>query len=136
MDSKDEELVNAQKLIIDHCKKSTNCAPCIFNNGRRCTFDPVPERWEKVKPKPKLTEFMKELLKNINTQYKWIAKDKDGSICVFNEQKPVKNVFSKDTWANGNYYEQMPEFINRDLFDWLSWDDNEPCYIPDLIKED
>lgn len=54
--------------------------------------------------------------------YKWLARDKNGEICGFNE-KPTK---LHSTWASseGEY-----SYLEYDNMSFLSFEDNEPYYI-------
>ena len=64
----------------------------------------------------------------------WVAKDADGTIFNYNS-KPVKD---SSGWYNISDSNYCVDNINvskyKDLnFDFLSWDDEEPVYIPDLL---
>ena len=66
---------------------------------------------------------------------KYIARDEDGSVCVYNDIKPHKN----DTnWTNGTLSFQggwrgLFESANN-LFQFISWTDDEPYLIEELLK--
>ena len=66
---------------------------------------------------------------------KYIARDEDGSVCVYNDIKPHKN----DTdWTNGTLsfqggWRELFESANN-LFQFISWTDDEPYLIEDLLK--
>lgn len=75
-----------------------------------------------------------EVLKSFDPRYKWIAKDDGGRIYVY-DKKPIKN---KDYWGRQDsmtYCISLKYLFKQNLFDWINWEDKEPCYIPDLIKE-
>ena len=86
----------------------------------------------------KLEKYLFEALKP-EYQNGWIAKDKDGEVWVYSD-KPTKAVLG---WFCSHYnseFVMMPEFpdnlFSTDPFAWLSWKDEEPRYIPDLMREE
>ena len=77
----------------------------------------------------KITENTIQLLKM--TAYDWIAKDKDNEIGGYTS-KPIKDYYN---WYNDKPYIVIYANEYKDVnFDFLSWDDKEPTYIPDLLK--
>lgn len=89
----------------------------------------------KEKVIPKITPLEMEFLKALRPIYKkgWIAEDKCGEIWIY-ETKPVKEV---GIWAGYGHVEEISftrNIFTEILFKWLTWEDEEPCYIPDLIK--
>ena len=82
--------------------------------------------WER-KEKPILTEDEKTILRNIDKDYKWIARDKDGTL-GFHYVKPHKEAYF---WSSleANYLSDL--FPN--LFKFIKWEDDEPYLISDLI---
>ena len=85
--------------------------------------------WERKEPKekPKLTEDEKVILRNIDKDYKYIARDKCGTICVFID-KPHKSGLG---WG-GNFFEVLVLFSH--LFQFIKWEDEEPYSIEELLK--
>lgn len=80
----------------------------------------------------KLTEDEKVILKNINKDYKWIARDVDGVLYVYTD-KPIKG----DTcWGLYLYAYASPLHVYKHLFTCIKWEDEEPYLIKDLLKED
>lgn len=91
----------------------------------------------KRKQKPELTPFEKEFLKALKPEYRngWIARDKGGDLYA-HDREPIKNGLG---WVSRYCYE-ISDFANfplfsRDPFTWCKWEDEEPWYIPDLLKE-
>lgn len=71
----------------------------------------------------KLTEDEKIILKNINFKYKWLARDKDDRLMVYeNKPKRMGNLWN----ANKGDFIQLDIF--PDLFKSITWDD-EPYLI-------
>ena len=82
--------------------------------------------WER-KEKPQLNEDEKAILRNVPKHYKWIARDKCGTICVFID-KPHKSGLG---WG-GNFFEVLVLFSH--LFQFIKWEDEEPYSIEELLK--
>lgn len=76
-----------------------------------------------------LTEAEKIILKNLDSNYKYIARDKDGSLYIFNE-KPTKE---DEFWDTPSYYCRLEAFEH--LFKFVQWEDTEPYEIAELLKE-
>ncbi len=84
--------------------------------------------WER-KEKPQLTEDEKVILRNLPKEYKWITRDKNGTICVFNG-KPYKHRFVWD----GQFMGVLALF--QHLFQFIQWEDEEPYFIEELLGEE
>lgn len=139
MKKEDKELIECASKLKKYCTKSRCTSCCLRNEESGCfifakdkpNFVWSPQSWNIPSLKPKLTDVKKMLLRSINECYLWIAKDESDYIYVY-EQKPHKEEF---VWGyqgnNANLSGFKPE-----LFDFLSWEDEEPTYIPDLLKEE
>lgn len=70
------------------------------------------------------------ILKNIPSDYKWIARKRDSVLCVIwkGGNKPHK----EESWWTGLYHE-IHLFIN--LFQFIKWEDEEPYEIAKLIAD-
>lgn len=86
---------------------------------------------------PELTPFEKEFLKALKPEYRngWIAREGCGDLFLY-DSKPEKG---KHRWSGGHCGE-IREFLIYSLFPtryftWCKWEDEEPWYIPDLLKE-
>ena len=84
--------------------------------------------WER-KEKPKPTEDEKVILRNLPKEYKWIARDKCGTICAF-IHKPHKNGLG---WS-GNFFDALVLFEH--LFQFIQWEDEEPYLIEELLGKE
>ena len=81
---------------------------------------------------PKKKQFSQDTLnffKCIDKKYKWIAKDKDGEVCIY-INKPKKEDVS---WDNFSLYKPL-DIIKDSLFDEILWEDEEPIYIDDYVE--
>ena len=109
-----------------------------FNNGNLNEFDIMKVYkdytckellWER-KEKPQLNEDEKAILRNIDKEYKWIARDDDGLLCVYKE-KPSKDDY--DGWNDSAFsFASLWAFDN--LFQFIKWEDDEPYSIEELLK--
>ena len=70
------------------------------------------------------------ILKKLDKQLEWIARDSDGTLGVYGE-RPKKYM---DYWTGAGVRSQIPEKYN-DLFKHISWEDSTPCNIQYLINE-
>ena len=80
--------------------------------------------WER-KEKPQLTEDEKVILRNVPYDYKWIARDIDGCLYVY-ESKPKKGI---TMWESDGL--PMIPFVH--LFQFIKWEDVEPYSIEELL---
>ncbi|PNX45853.1 MAG: hypothetical protein BV457_08775 [Thermoplasmata archaeon M9B1D] len=87
-----------------------------------------------IPQKKQFTDDEKITAKNINKIYKWIAKDEDGKIFIY-EKKPFKD--GLEYWEVGDEYGNYCEFAGfNHLFQSIQWSDSEPTLIEDIYKED
>ena len=87
---------------------------------------------EKIIKLPKKKQFSQETLnffKCIDKKFEWIAKDKDGEVCIY-INKPKKEDVS---WDNFSLYKPL-DIIKDSLFDEILWEDEEPVYIDDYVE--
>ena len=71
-------------------------------------------------------EKLNELLDN---GYEYLARDKNEFLCAY-EFKPEKML---DFWANGGYW--VTTIDNDEYYKFITWDDEEPVLIQNLLKE-
>ena len=82
--------------------------------------------WER-KETPRLTENEKAILRNIDKCVKYIARNMDDSLFVYDD-KPVK---TRDHWDCEFHIYYFP-FDH--LFQFIKWEDEEPYLIENLLK--
>jgi len=73
------------------------------------------------------TEVEKTIAKNIDKEYKWMARDWDGNLCIY-EGKPRKE---EDSWYFDGY--NRFSYFNH-LFSAIKWEDKEPTLISDIYN--
>jgi hypothetical protein len=83
--------------------------------------------WERKEP-PRLTNDEIAILRNIDKEYKWIARDKDGGLCIYKDQ-PVKQ--GNPAWGCRTSYADLSLFSN--MFNFIQWTDSEPYVIVGLL---
>ena len=81
---------------------------------------------------PKKKEFSQDTLnffKCIDKRWRYIAKDKNGTISAFGS-KPTKK---ERCWLNYEGFDCLDVFKNS-LFTEIKWEDEEPIYIDDYVE--
>lgn len=78
----------------------------------------------------KLTEDEKAILRNIDKNYKWIARDEDGELSIYINEPYKYNL----GWV-GNVDTSYSIRIFDHLFQFIKWEDKEPYLISDLLEE-
>ena len=83
---------------------------------------------------PKKKQFSQDTLnffKCIDKKWKYIAKDENNFVAVY-EEKPEK----KDGYWDFNWEFDWSRltFFNQSLFDQILWEDEEPVYIDDYVE--
>lgn len=73
------------------------------------------------------TEAEKTIARNIDWEYKWMARDWDGNLCIY-EEKPKKR---NDRWISDDY--DYIFYFNY-LFSAIKWEDDEPTLIRDIYN--
>lgn len=84
----------------------------------------------KLPKKKKFTDDELCILKNIDKKYKWIARDNNGSVCIFSE-KPYRE---DDAWGNVIRTQYNNFNCYNHLFNSIQWEDEEPVYIDDYVE--
>ena len=83
----------------------------------------------KIPKKKNFTDDELCILKNINKEYKWIAKDRDGDLWIYtNEPKKEDDGHWRDCSSKSLSFEPLDIFKNS-LFTEIKWEDEEPVYI-------
>ena len=78
----------------------------------------------------RLNEDEKVILRIMNKDFKYMARDKNGDLWVYGV-KPVKKEKDGQWWDPDN---GLLPFSG--LFQFIKWEDEEPYLIEDLLKED
>ena len=86
------------------------------------------EVWKREEPT--ITEDEKTILRNLPANYEWIARDKNGRLCVY-PGKPSKVVTSWGCTSGHRFFD-----LFNHLFQMIHWEDDEPWKIEDLLNLD
>lgn len=86
---------------------------------------------EEYKEPIAMTLFEKSILEcAVNHGYEWIARDSIDNLLSVHKEEPEK---SNKTWIS--FEVENPLDLFNDKFQFIQWTDEEPTYIPDLLKE-
>jgi hypothetical protein len=85
----------------------------------------------KLSKKKEFTDDELCILRNIDKEYKWIARDEDDKGIFVYEFKPTKGSCSC-SWINGGDSASIYGFSN--LFQSIKWEDEEPVFIDDYVE--
>ena len=77
----------------------------------------------------KLSDAERVILENVDKDYKWIARDESGILYIYTE-KPEK----RSSYWNEEIENELKCFNN--LFQFITWNDNEPYNIEELLKNE
>lgn len=122
------------------------CSSCLFNkiicnssdgcwvDNKELYSDKFLDQEIEIETNIKISYEEKVLLKNLDKKYKWIARDKDNDLCIF-ESKPYKYVllWLSDKDKEHGHYLQFSQYNH--LFNFIKWSDIEAYSIKDLLKE-
>lgn len=135
-----------KELNYNFAIKNDECVRCI-NICERCEFISNPfgscpqnkTKWlykeyiEQPK-KIKISLATKYFLESLNDKYEWIAKDKNGQVWVYGI-KPIKdNEVKKWFTSSGGATWGFKDAFKKELFNFLSWEDEEPTNIKELLE--
>lgn len=83
--------------------------------------------WVRKEP-IKLSDDERVILSNIEDDYIWIARDRDGSLYVYGNKPQKGNAYwSGDKYKRANIFEH--------LFQWVKWEDAEPVNFRELLEK-
>ena len=87
--------------------------------------------WER-KETPRLTSDEIAILRNIDKKYKWIARDKNGILYIYDSvpEKRGNYKWSRDT-LHVDIFSSFSLFSH--MFNFIKWTDDEPYVIVDLL---
>ena len=89
--------------------------------------------WERKEP-PRLTSDEIAILRNIDKEYKWIARDKNGILYIYDSvpEKRGNYKWSRDT-LHVDILSNLSLFSH--MFKFIQWTDSEPYVINDLLMQ-
>lgn len=90
--------------------------------------------WERPEPKPELSAKERNILvQALSDGYKWIARDKDNEVWLFDVKTYKAKYCGFEVWLNGFGNNAHPLILCKDLFTFLHWEDKQPTKIKDLL---
>lgn len=129
-----EWLINEMQNMSDEgLAECVNC--CDFDvilglceDCTQCTVEWLKqERIEKIK----LSEVERNILTYLPERYKYIARDGDDELYVY-ERKPQKT--DVDSWDTTTSFEYESLSVFNHLFEFIKWEDKEPYEISKLLE--
>ena len=89
---------------------------------------------------PKKKEFTDDelcILRNIDKEYKWIAKDRDGDLWIYtNKPKKEYDRYWKDCSSFKSLSFEPLDIFKNSLFTEIEWEDEEPICIDDYVDRE
>ena len=79
-----------------------------------------------------LTDDKKVILRNVDKDYKWIARDRNNNLFLY-KSKPKK--YENSYYMDKGYTSYEFNCFNH-LFQFIKWEDEEPTLIEDLLKNE
>lgn len=122
------------------CCADINCESCMFDNcikhiGRSRACSDRLREWSESEyvEKPTITSKEKKLLDLLLAKWKYIARDADETLYVFDLLPSKKNSWRIESVLICNYY-NISENLFGKMFDFIKWEDEKPWSIEDLKK--
>lgn len=109
--------------VIHRIRKENTCF------GRTCEECREWLEEEYVEP-VELTEAERTILQNVDKKYKYIARDKNGNLYMY-EDRPTRGI---SMWINSIISTHMRVFNH--LFQFVQWEDTNPYNIEELLGGD
>ena len=89
---------------------------------------------------PKKKQFTDDelcILRNIDKEYKWIAKDIDGDLWIYtNKPKKEYDRYWKDCSSSKSLSFEPLDIFKNSLFTEIEWEDEEPICIDDYVDRE
>ena len=94
------------------------------------SWDKAPVIWERKEKEevPLLSEAEYHILNNSSTRWKWIARDRDGDLFLYENEPNKSNVY----WMNERG--DIDLTVYNHLFSCVKWEDDEPWEIAKLLE--
>jgi hypothetical protein len=118
-------IISCNELVYyDENKKEwvKSCKPIIINDLPKLNIIKLPKRKE-------FTDDELCILRNIDKESKWIARDESNNLYVY-KNKPTKI----NRYWDVEYGERQRLKVFSHLFKSIQWEDEEPVYIDDYVE--
>lgn len=109
-----------------------NCDYCLFKSD--CYGSESRKKWLEAEYQEAihLTDDEIVILKNIDKQWKWIARDKNGKLFLY-ANKPCKSEAGEGWFYRTGDFDSLIFFDH--LFQFVNWEDEEPYSIGELLRQ-
>lgn len=121
----DREVGSVNCFIAHEIRKYNGCRTKCNN----CILDNLNFLFSDDKEPIKLTQFEFDFFNNVDPEYKWIVRDEDGGLCLY-EDKPQKG---NGVWFRMEYDIFSLMYCLNHLFTFVKWEDEEPTNIKELL---
>ena len=122
----DEELAK-YLMVVDEIEEENDCqgTMCCDPDCTSCVI-----KWLKSEHKEKITlsEAERVILENIDREYKWVCKCKNGALIIL-KNKPIK---FDNMWIHDGNSKSFNMFNH--LFQFITWEDEKAYNIEELLK--
>ena len=120
--------VNRDCLISKLRTNETGCK----TDCKTCLLESLQWLFSEYKEPITMTLFEKSILEcAVNHGYEWIARDSTDYLNIY-PKKPLKYI---GEWGITQWKDCLEMSLFEDKFQFIQWTDEEPTYIPDLLKE-
>lgn len=122
---------------ISRCR-DTKCIDCVAGHKKPCWSELFKFLYEEHIEKPKLTKKERMFCEVVGTG--WIARDKTGTLYIYHGRKPSKDLAGSGVYwynsVNGRAILKANriDWVGADIFKFITWDDEEPWAVEDLLK--
>lgn len=135
MEVTNKQMIESAKTIKKGCKGRRCEGKCPFFSLDGCggcsLTDNMPFSWFIPPLNPALSDAEKAILSNLDPKCKWMTRDAGGDIYIhYVLPKKESHYWNSEKNCFGGFNK-----LFTNLFAWCKWEDEEPWYIPDLLKE-
>lgn len=137
--STDADFINLDGVEVLHSKHYDNDLKHTENPGSTIVkiyedYTLTNLLWKRPEPRPELSAKEKNILvQALSDGYRWIARDKDNEVWLFDVKPHKANFCGIEVWLNGFGNDVHPLILCKDLFTFLHWEDKKPTKIKDLL---
>ena len=120
------------KTFCDCC--DTFCENCMFDNDKGCNYARMKWMLSEYKEGIILSRIEYEILRFIQSYARYIARDEDGNLFVYNlKPKKLDDIWDCDITGNVTYLHDLTLF--NKLFIFIKWEDAEPTSIDEILQD-
>lgn len=72
-----------------------------------------------------LSKFEKQIIEHIPENFRYMARDEDGDLCIY-EEKPRRDYFGDETWTPDGIVWVCECIPLKGVFEFIKWENKEP----------